>query len=182
MERAAFLLEQTGERIGCLLNPETIVVRRTAGVVRRQLGTGPLTGTGLSDDPLLFTGGGRTEITMELLFDVTLAGSSITTDDVRGLTGPLWGVSRESHNRGGIRRAAYRSPCLGQVVERARSDYSRCRAARVLHCWRRAAAIVAEHTVRSRSGTGCHSGTRQRSGGIGPPTSDGRRTGGTCGK
>ena len=31
MERVAFLIEETGERIACLLNPESLVVRRIAG-------------------------------------------------------------------------------------------------------------------------------------------------------
>jgi len=31
MERVAFLIEPGGERIECLLNPETLVVRRVAG-------------------------------------------------------------------------------------------------------------------------------------------------------
>ena len=31
MERVAFLIEEANERLGCLLNPETLVLRRTAG-------------------------------------------------------------------------------------------------------------------------------------------------------
>ena len=31
MERATFLIESTGEQIGCLLNPASLVVRRLAG-------------------------------------------------------------------------------------------------------------------------------------------------------
>jgi hypothetical protein len=90
MERVAFLLEPSGERIGCLLNPETLVVRRTAGLrARRALGGG-LGGGGTVDDPLLFTGGGSTELLLELLFDVSLLGSTVQTEDVRELTAPLW--------------------------------------------------------------------------------------------
>lgn len=89
MERVAFLLEKTGERIPCLLNPASVVVRRTAGVERRESSSGPLTGAALKDDPLLYTGGGTTEILLDLLFDVTLAGSTVSTEDVRDLTRPL---------------------------------------------------------------------------------------------
>jgi hypothetical protein len=92
MERVAFLLE-TGERLGCLLNPESVVMRRVAGVRPRRSARGALVGAGLTDDPLLYTGGGLTELQLDLLFDVTVAGSSITTDDVRTLTGPLWRLS-----------------------------------------------------------------------------------------
>jgi hypothetical protein len=59
MERVAFLIEDTGQRIGCLLNPESLVVRRTAGVQPRRSAGGALTGTSLPDDPLLFTEIGR---------------------------------------------------------------------------------------------------------------------------
>jgi len=89
VERVAFLLEKTGERIPCLLNPASVVVRRLAGVQSRQSTSGPLTGAALKDDPLLYTGGGTTEILLDLLFDVTLAGSNLNTDDVRDLTRPL---------------------------------------------------------------------------------------------
>jgi hypothetical protein len=49
-----------------------------------------LVSTGLTDNPVIYTGRGSTELTLELLFDVGLAGSSIHTDDVRDLTRPLW--------------------------------------------------------------------------------------------
>ena len=32
MERVAFVVESTGERLGCLLNPESLVLRRLAGI------------------------------------------------------------------------------------------------------------------------------------------------------
>ncbi len=89
MERVAFMLEKSGERIPCLLNPASVVVRRQAGVQARQSVSGPLTGAALKDDPLLYTGGGSTEILLDLLFDVTLAGSTLTAEDVRDLTRPL---------------------------------------------------------------------------------------------
>jgi len=101
MERAAFLLEDTNERLGCLVNPESLVVRRTSGVQSRRSVSGQLTGSSLSDDPLLFTGGGRTELDLDLLFDVNLPGSSVTSSDVRDLTGPLWDLAE---NRAGRNR------------------------------------------------------------------------------
>lgn len=93
MERVAFLLEASGERIGCLLNPSSLIIRRLAGVRQRRGAAGQLTGAGLPDNPLLFTGGGRTELELDLLFDVSLAGSTITTVDVRDLTRPLAGLA-----------------------------------------------------------------------------------------
>lgn len=90
MERVAFLVEHTGVRLGCLLNPESLIVRRTAGIRHRQSAGGPLTAVAMTDDPLVYTGGGVTELQLDLLFDVTLAGSSIRTTDVRSLTAPLW--------------------------------------------------------------------------------------------
>lgn len=104
MERIAFLVERTGERLSGLLNPESVVMRRTSGVHVRQSSGGPLTGARLSDDPLLYTGGGVTELTLDLLFDVTLAGSSTTTEDVRVLTRPLWQLSENTEGDDGLRR------------------------------------------------------------------------------
>src|SRR5688500_15063738 len=98
MERVAFLIEPGGQRLACLLNPETVVMRRHAGVRRRRSVGGPLTGAGLSDDPLLYTGGGLTELRLDLLFDVSVAGSTVTSEDVRELTGPFW---RMAENSGG---------------------------------------------------------------------------------
>jgi hypothetical protein len=95
MERVAFLLESTGERIACMLNPETLVIRRNAGVRARRGASGPVTGAGLADDPLVHTGGGRTELELDLLFDVTLTdtGGPGPVEDVRELTGPLWDLA-----------------------------------------------------------------------------------------
>ena len=96
MERATFLIESTGERIGCLLNPESLVVRRVAGVLsRRSIGVSA-TSAALRDDPLVFTGGGVTELSLQLLFDVSVPGSSVRTEDVRDLTGPLWRLSESA--------------------------------------------------------------------------------------
>jgi hypothetical protein len=100
MERVAFLIEDTGERIGCLLNPESLVLRRQAGVRARKSAGGLVTGADLADDQLLYCGGGNTELTMNLLFDVSLAGSSIATEDVRDLTGPFWRLAENSQQGG----------------------------------------------------------------------------------
>jgi len=104
VERVAFLVEETNERLRCLLNPETLVLRRTAGVRPRQSSAGQVTGVGLADDPLLYTGGGRTEMDLDLLFDVTLPGSSVTSEDVRDLTAPLWQLAENSQATSGASR------------------------------------------------------------------------------
>jgi len=104
MERVAFLIEETNQRLGCLLNPENLTVRRAAGVRPRRAATGQLTGAALDDDPLLYTGGGRTVLELNLLFDVALAGSSITKEDVRELTEPLWNLSENTSRRDGYGR------------------------------------------------------------------------------
>jgi hypothetical protein len=93
MERVAFLIEDTGERLSCLLNPNTVVMRRAAGVRLRRSASGELTGAHMADAPLLHTGGGVTELELELLFDVNIAGASIATDDVRALTRPFWDLA-----------------------------------------------------------------------------------------
>jgi hypothetical protein len=96
VERVAFLVEETGDRITCMLNPEGMIVRRLAGVRQRRSAGGTLTGAGLADDTLLFTGGGTTELHLNLLFDVTLLGSSTRVDDVRDLTYPLWELAENA--------------------------------------------------------------------------------------
>lgn len=104
MERVAFLVERTGQRIGCMLNPEGLTLRRAAGVLPRRLPGGAITGAGLSDDPLRFTGGGRTELDLDVLFDIEIAGSSVVTRDVRDLTGPLWRLTENSREDGAFGR------------------------------------------------------------------------------
>ncbi len=111
MERVAFLLEETGERLSCLLNPNSVVLRRQAGVRPRRSVNGILTGGGLADDQLLYTGGGRTELKLDLLFDVSLAGSSMATEDVRELTAPLWELSENIAGE-----SSYRKPPLVRFV------------------------------------------------------------------
>jgi hypothetical protein len=104
MERVCFLLDDTGQRISCLLNPDSVVVRRAAGVRTRDEAGGRLTGSGLADDPVHFTGGGRTEIELDLLFDTSLAGSTIASQDVKELTGPLWELSENYAGADGAAR------------------------------------------------------------------------------
>jgi hypothetical protein len=96
MERVAFLVESSGERLGCLLNPESLHVARSAGVRRRQATTGLLAGAGSSDDPLLYTGGGETTLSLDLLFDLGIGGSTIQATDVRELTKPLWDLAEST--------------------------------------------------------------------------------------
>lgn len=103
MERAAFLIEETGERIPCLLNPATVVMRRVAGVRPRLSTGGPLTGAGMADSPLLFTGGGMTELLLDLLFDVSLvrpAPPALPPESVRVLTEPLWRLTENQPREG----------------------------------------------------------------------------------
>src|SRR5690242_5997972 len=80
----------------CLLNPETLEARRLAGVRPRATATGRLVGAGLADDTLLFTGGGTTELVLDLVFALHLAESATTTDDVRAITGRLWQLAENS--------------------------------------------------------------------------------------
>lgn len=88
MERVAFIIEETGERLTCLLNPESFVVTRQAGLVERQSMNGMVQGQSLRDTPLMSTGGGRTELELQLLFDTGLVEKG-TVNDVRELTSPL---------------------------------------------------------------------------------------------
>src|SRR4051812_47619722 len=116
MERATFLIESTGEQIGCLLNPESLVVRRVAGIrSRRSIGVSA-TAAALRDDPLVFTGGGTTELTLQLLFDVSVPGSTIQTGDVRDLTGPLWRLSESSSVADGVLQPEVVRIVWGKVV------------------------------------------------------------------
>lgn len=108
MERVAFLLERSGERISCLLNPESLEARRTAGVRTRLGGGGFLAGVARSEDPLIATGGGVTEYDLHLLFDVEIAREGrppaapenapgpAADDDVRALTRPLWDLTENA--------------------------------------------------------------------------------------
>jgi hypothetical protein len=104
MERVAFLVDDSGERIDCLLNPETFEVTRLAGVRLRGAAGGQFIGAGLADEPLHFTGGGRTELTVDLLFDVELVEARVRPGDVRELTRRLWMLAENSaEERGAVR-------------------------------------------------------------------------------
>ncbi len=100
MERAVFLLEKDNSRIPSLLNPESVTMQRTAGIRLRASSSGPMVTGGSAYDPLLYADGGRTELTLDLLFDVSLVPEtapaatpdSVQTtapEDVRDLTRPL---------------------------------------------------------------------------------------------
>ena len=91
-----FLIEGSEERLACLLNPESLELRRRAGIQPRRLANGVVAGAGLVDDPLVCTGGGSTELRLDLLFDVGVAGSSQPVEDVRELTRPFWRLSEHA--------------------------------------------------------------------------------------
>jgi hypothetical protein len=90
MERVAFLVESSGARLRCLLNPENIVHHRAAGITVPHYAQGSLSGRGAAANAALFNGGGFSEIDLDLVFDVTLAqGTSIRSNDVRDHTRPI---------------------------------------------------------------------------------------------
>lgn len=108
MERVALIVDATGQRLQCMLNPSSLVQQRSAGIRRRRSAGGLVTGAELADDPLLYTGGGWTELQLDLLFDTALmapAAVPVTESgapappqpDVRELTRPLWELAE---NRG----------------------------------------------------------------------------------
>jgi hypothetical protein len=53
---------------------------------------------------LFYTGGGTTEINLDLLFDIAIGGSTIATEDVRDLTRPLWELAEGSPEENGFSR------------------------------------------------------------------------------
>lgn len=96
MERVAFIVDATGERIDCLLNPETFEVKRLAGIRSPAAGGDRLVGRGRADDPVHFTGGGRTELLLDMVFDVELVESGGAPQDVRQLTARLWNLAENT--------------------------------------------------------------------------------------
>lgn len=96
MERVLFHVDSTLELIPCLLNPENVVMRRSSGVQAAPnaniIGRSPR-----QYDTLMFTGGGQTELELQLLFDIQLGAGAGALDDVRDLTVPLW---RLTYNEG----------------------------------------------------------------------------------
>lgn len=97
MERVAFLIEKTGQRIECLLNPASVTITRQAGVRTRRSVGGAVTGLAATDDSVLATGGGVTELQMELLFDMSKVDAAKAPEDIRDLTSPLWNLAENSH-------------------------------------------------------------------------------------
>lgn len=101
MERVTFLVERSGEQIECLLNPETFTITRQAGLQAQRTLSGVLTGTADADNPLLATGGGVTELVLELLFDVSKQANAQPDDSVQALTAPLWAMAENSDEANG---------------------------------------------------------------------------------
>ena len=52
MERVSFLIEITGERLSCMLNPETLEIKRTSGLRALQSLSGVCPGSGGNEDPV----------------------------------------------------------------------------------------------------------------------------------
>jgi Contractile injection system tube protein len=114
VERVAFLIERTGERITCLLNPQNLETRRSAGIRMRREAGGFLAGRARTDHPLLATGGGTTELDLHLLFDTGVAasergaqaalqaadGTDQDSEDVRTMTRPLWDLAENAFSDG----------------------------------------------------------------------------------
>jgi hypothetical protein len=114
MERVAFLIERTGERITCLLNPERLDMRRQSGLRLRREAGGFLSAAGRTDHPLIATGGGITELDLQLLFDTEVAqldrgrptpappdlDAATASSDVRELTRPIWNLSENASDEG----------------------------------------------------------------------------------
>ncbi len=99
MERVTFLIEDSGERISCMLNPERVVLRRTTGLVRKRSLGSELEGA--PEDLVLRTGGGTTEIELDLLFDLrpdSSAEASGAPSDVREVTRPFWQLTERSNS------------------------------------------------------------------------------------
>lgn len=104
MDRVCFLIESTGTRLSAMLNPETLEITRTTGVTTVPTLRGTQTDTACDDDPVCYGGGGRTELRLNLLFDVALAGSSVPAESVRTLTSPLWQLSENAAEPGAAGR------------------------------------------------------------------------------
>jgi hypothetical protein len=105
--RVGFVIESTRQRITALLNPVSLVVSRTAGIVPERTVSGAFSRRGAADAPLLYTGGGRTELNLELLFDAPLhaalrgtapAPASADEPDVRDMTAPFFMLAENSED------------------------------------------------------------------------------------
>jgi hypothetical protein len=108
MERVIFLIEDTHDRISCMLNPQEgerdgsggLVIERMSGVARSTTAPEP----GSNENPVSPRGVGETRMVLSLLFDVNLPGSSMMPKDVRELTRPLWRLTENTSGPGGERR------------------------------------------------------------------------------
>lgn len=103
-QRVAFLLEEQEEWVSCMLNPEGLTLNRSSGIRSHRSTGGIVTGRERPENPVLDSGGGITELRLQLLFDTSLPGSSIRTGDVRDLTGRIWALSGDGHRAGGGHR------------------------------------------------------------------------------
>jgi Contractile injection system tube protein len=74
MERVAFL--RGNERTFAMVNPDELTFERQAGLRPRQYNERPLAAVRRSDDPLIYVGGGITDLKLNLLFDVELQARS----------------------------------------------------------------------------------------------------------
>jgi hypothetical protein len=101
LERVAFLIEKTNQRITCLLNPEdradSFTIERSSGVARESQNS--LSRTRLTDNPVVFRSRGDTRLNLKLLFDIDLIGSNRYTRDVRDLTRPFWQLAEYATSR-----------------------------------------------------------------------------------
>lgn len=107
MVRVGFVVESSGATISALLNPISLVVSRSAGVVPQRTLSGAFARRSAADAPLLYTGGGRTELHLELLFDAPLHSALLgKTDqrnvvdepDVRELTAPFFNLAENAED------------------------------------------------------------------------------------
>jgi hypothetical protein len=104
--RVGFVIESTRQRITALLNPVSLIVSRTAGIVPERTLSGAFSRRGAADAPLLYTGGGRTELNLELLFDAplhealrgTAPAASADEPDVRDMTAPFFMLAENSED------------------------------------------------------------------------------------
>lgn len=79
MERVAFLIEESGERVFAMINPDELTFERQSGVRMRRRHDRPLASARRSDDPMIYVGGGITDLKLNLLFDVDLLTRSSTS-------------------------------------------------------------------------------------------------------
>jgi hypothetical protein len=109
MVRAAFRIEDSGQLLSCLLNPEQLVFRRAAGVRNRRSIGGALAAARATHQPLQFTGGGTTELVLDLLFDVSLhTGPTPLREGVIDLTRPLWTLAESAR----LNEGAFKPPIV----------------------------------------------------------------------